>query len=83
MKLHLIDSDLDVASALQSAFSGFAEVEVQHGDLLTVAEQCVVSPANSFGFMDGGFDRTLLSFFGTSIQIRVQDAIHRRPEGRL
>jgi O-acetyl-ADP-ribose deacetylase (regulator of RNase III) len=83
LKLHLIDSDFDVASALQGAFSRFSEVEVRHGDLLEVAEQCVVSPANSFGFMDGGFDRVLYSFFGPSIQSRVQDAINRRPEGCL
>lgn len=83
LKLHLIDSDADVASALQTAFSSFSEVEVRHGDLLALAEECVVSPANSFGFMDGGFDRELYSFFGPTIESRVQDAINRRPEGHL
>lgn len=83
MKLHLIDSDLKVALALEDAFSDLTGVEVCHGDILSIAEQCIVSPANSFGFMDGGFDRELYSFFGPSIQIRVQEAIHRRPEGSL
>jgi O-acetyl-ADP-ribose deacetylase (regulator of RNase III) len=83
LKLHLIDSDADVASALEIAFSRFDEVEVRCGNLLVVAEECVVSPANSFGFMDGGFDRDLYSFFGPAIESRVQDAINRRPEGRL
>ena len=83
LQLHLIDSNSDVASALRSAFAGFPEVEVHHGELLASAEQCVVSPANSFGFMDGGFDRALYSFFGPAIQTRLQDAINRRPEGFL
>jgi O-acetyl-ADP-ribose deacetylase (regulator of RNase III) len=83
LKLHLIDSDLDVTSELQRAFSRFDEVDVRHGDLLALAEECVVSPANSFGFMDGGFDRELYSFFGPAIESRVQDAINRRPEGHL
>ena len=83
MKLHLIDSDSEVALALQAAFSPFADVDVKCGDLLASAEHCVVSPANGFGFMDGGFDRDLYSFFGPSIQSRVQDAISRRPEGHL
>jgi O-acetyl-ADP-ribose deacetylase (regulator of RNase III) len=83
LKLHLIDSDADVASALESAFSRFGEVEVRYGNLLALAEECVVSPANSFGFMDGSFDRELYLFFGPDIGSRVQDAINRRPEGRL
>jgi O-acetyl-ADP-ribose deacetylase (regulator of RNase III) len=33
--------------------------------------------------MDGGFDRDLYSFFGPSIQSRVQEAISHRPEGCL
>ena len=83
MKLHLVDSDSEVASALASAFSRFPEVDVQHGDLLAVAQDCVVSPANSYGFMDGGFDKDLFSFFGPQIESRVQDAVSRRPEGFL
>lgn len=83
MKLHLIDSDSEVAAALQTAFSRFPEVEVRHGDLLAVAEHCVVSPANSYGFMDGGFDRDLASFFGPQIERRVQEAVAQRPEGFL
>ena len=83
MKLHLVDADAAVAAALQAAFAPFPEVDVGHGDLLSVAEHCVVPPANSYGFMDGGFDRELLSFFGPQVQGRVQDAIAQRPEGLL
>ncbi len=74
---------MEVASALKDAFACFNEVEVIHGDILCRAEECIVSPANSFGFMDGGFDRELYSFFGPSIQTRVHETIHRRPEGCL
>lgn len=83
LKLHLTDSDEEVATALRDAFCRFADVEVRHGNILSSAEQCIVSPANSFGFMDGGFDLELYSFFGPSIQVRVQEAIQRRPEGHL
>lgn len=83
MRLHLIDSNPEVAHALQSAFAAFPEVETMCGNLLAHAGQCVVSPANSYGFMDGGFDQALYGFFGPEIQVRVQDAIARRPEGHL
>ncbi|WP_052572901.1 macro domain-containing protein [Haloferula sp. BvORR071] len=83
MKFHLIDSNPDVAAALKTAFAAFGEVEVRCGNLLTHAEECVVSPANSYGFMDGGFDSVLYGFFGPQIQVIVQDAISGRPEGLL
>lgn len=48
-----------------------------------MAEHCVVSPANSYGFMDGGIDAAYRSFFGLQIERTVQEAVARRPEGRL
>ncbi len=50
MKLTLVDSDHRVAEALNGAFRLWPEVMVLHGDLLAVAENTVVSPANSLGF---------------------------------
>lgn len=83
MNLHLVDADPDVASALRDAFDPFPEVNVGHGDLLAVAHNAVVSPANSHGFMDGGIDHAYRVFFGEQLERRVRDAIGRRPEGHL
>lgn len=83
MQLHLVDSDHRVAVALQIAFARFPEVSVAHGDLLAVAKNCAVSPANSYGFMDGGIDLIYVKYFGPQIQQQVHDAIARRPEGHL
>jgi len=83
MRLHLVDHNGHLVNAWTRAFEPFPDVSVQQGDLLEVAEHCVVSPANSYGFMDGGIDAAYLGFFGTRIQQVVQDAIARRPEGFL
>lgn len=83
MRLHLVDLNPEVVAAWQEAFRSFPDVTVRQGDLLTLAENAVVSPANSFGFMDGGIDRAFVAFFGSQLQVRVQDAIARRPEGYL
>jgi O-acetyl-ADP-ribose deacetylase (regulator of RNase III) len=83
MKLHLVDDNADVAGALRIAFRDHPEVEVVNGDLLKLARNCVVSPANSQGFMDGGIDRALVAFFGAEIEAKVRDAIGRRPDSRL
>jgi O-acetyl-ADP-ribose deacetylase (regulator of RNase III) len=58
-------------------------VEVHRGSILDVACDAVVSPANSFGFMDGGVDARYLDYFGAEIQSRVRRAIYERHHGEL
>lgn len=83
MNLHLVDFNADLVAAWKDAFRPFPEVSVQQGDLLEIATNCVVSPANSYGFMDGGIDAVYCGFFGRSIERTVREAIARRPEGHL
>ena len=37
--------------------------------------ECVVSPANAFGLMDGGYDGAISQWFGNQLQKRVQQYI--------
>ena len=83
MNLHLVDFNGHLVNAWVEAFEQFPEVTIQQGDLLVVARHCVVSPANSYGFMDGGIDAAYRAFFGVQIERTVQDAVTRRPEGHL
>jgi O-acetyl-ADP-ribose deacetylase (regulator of RNase III) len=83
MNLHLVDFNGCVVNAWANAFAPFPEVSIQQGDLLAVAMHCVVSPANSYGFMDGGIDAAYRTFFGAQIEKKVQEAVTRRPEGHL
>lgn len=41
----------------------------------------IVSPANSFGIMDGGYDAAITEYFGTSIMRGIQDVIKDRCRG--
>lgn len=83
MRLHLVDYNGHLVNAWVKAFAQFPEVTIEQGDLLAVAEHCVVSPANSYGFMDGGIDAAYRVFFGAQIEQTVQEAVGRRPEGHL
>lgn len=76
-RLTLVDADAGVATALAAAFADVAEVEVLHADIVSVARGAVVSPANGYGYMDGGVDARYSEFFGPSLELRVQDAIAR------
>jgi O-acetyl-ADP-ribose deacetylase (regulator of RNase III) len=83
VKLHLVDLNAALVAAWQAEFAAFPEVDIQRTDILGVARHCLVSPANSHGFMDGGIDDQYRRFFGSQIEQAVQSAILRRPKQML
>lgn len=58
-------------------------VTVHHGSILDVRANAIVSPANSFGFMDGGIDALYSQSFGWHVQERLRQAIADRHHGEL
>ena len=83
MRLHLVDTNATLVAAWRREFQRFPDVEVLCGDILAVAATAVVSPANGYGFMDGGVDRAYAAFFGPAFERLVYDVVARRPEGFL
>ena len=58
-------------------------VTVHRDSILDVATDAVVSPANSYGFMDGGIDALYINHFGHEIQSRVRRQIYDHHAGEL
>ena len=54
--IRLVDKWKPLTDAWSEAFREHASVRVEHGDFFASAADALVSPANSFGFMDGGLD---------------------------
>ncbi len=52
-----------------------------HEFLLHNNVECIVSPANSYGLMDGGFDLAISEEFGWELQERVQKYIVEHYKG--
>ena len=79
MKLLLLDTEPHLCQAWREAFAGLDEVQVYNGTFQSLigTYDCFVSPANSFGLMDGGIDAEITRFFGYALQERVQDEIWR------
>jgi len=73
----------DLADAWQQGCGDLPNVRVHRGSILDVACDAVVSPANSFGFMDGGIDLRYSRHFGWHVQERLQAAIRERHHGEL
>lgn len=83
MQLILTALDVSLAAAWRRFCGDLEFIEIHHGSILDVHCDAVVSPANSFGFMDGGVDAAYLRFFGPEIQTRVKSTITEKHHGEL
>lgn len=74
-KLVLCDFNEELTREWKRAFENHPEVEIKYGRFEDVDFDCVVSPANSFGLMDGGIDEAITMYFGQQMMDRVQKMI--------
>ncbi|MCA9688809.1 MAG: macro domain-containing protein [Myxococcales bacterium] len=73
----------DLTAAWQQRCGDLPGVRVHEGDILALDADAVVSPANSFGFMDGGIDALYTRVFGPGVQQALQEKIRARHHGEL
>lgn len=83
LELILIDINPVQVNSWKKLFSGEVHVIVKEGDITTEVVDAIVSPANSFGFMDGGVDYAISERLGWDLQERLQAKIKSLPEGEL
>ena len=82
-KIYLIDQSALLVEAWRAAFAVFPEVEVRAGDYFPQRADAIVSPANSFGIMDGGLDRAIWDQLGHVVQLRIQRVILDKYHGEM
>jgi O-acetyl-ADP-ribose deacetylase (regulator of RNase III) len=76
MKLILTAPNPELFAAFQEHFFYRPNIEIANNYFEDLAEyDCLVSPGNSFGMMDGGIDAAIIRFFGASLMLRVQQHI--------
>ncbi len=76
LKLILVSPEPLLCAEFREQFKELPRVEVVDGYFEQLPEfDCLVSPANSFGLMDGGTDGAITRFFGDTLQKRVQKRI--------
>jgi len=81
--LKLRDKHEPLVHAWGRSFAGIDEVEVSCGDIFEVTADAIVSPANSFGFMDGGIDLVYSLRFGWDMEARLRARIDAELGGEL
>ncbi len=83
MKIILCAIESRLVVAWRNFFGEEKDVVIMEEDIITVKCDAIVSPANSFGFMDGGLDYALSERFGWDLEKQLQEIIKALPEGEL
>ncbi len=82
-KVLLVDRWDELGAAWETVFAGDDAVDVRCGDFFLSPADAMVSPANSFGIMDGGLDLAIRDRLGFEAEKRVQAAILENHFGEL
>lgn len=83
MRLVLAATDAALADAWLEECGALPNVSVHRGSILDLDVDAVVSPANSFGFMEGGIDGVYHRHFGGHIQEMLQALLRAQHDGEL
>lgn len=79
MNIYLLDINKSIINQWNLYFGDCSDVKIVNmylDDFLNTYDvDCVVSPANSYGIMDGGFDAAISDYFGCDLMKVVQDKI--------
>ena len=85
MKIYLLDNKEITTKTWSLYFQGCHDVEAvcdDFGHFMDTEEvECVVSPANSYGLMDGGYDYAISEWFGWDLMKKVQAFILEHYKG--
>jgi len=82
-KIYLIDSKQALCNRWEQVFSDYSEVEVITGDYFQQSADAIVSPANSFGIMDGGLDLAIRNELGFQVETDIQKVILNKYYGEM
>ncbi len=79
MQMYLLDINEKITDIWKQYFDGVSNIRVVNDSfehfMNETQVECVVAPANSYGLMDGGYDRAISEWFGEGLMIKVQQYI--------
>jgi O-acetyl-ADP-ribose deacetylase (regulator of RNase III) len=81
--VYLRDVNGPLVEAWSRLFADVPEVHPSLGDIFGISADAIISPANSFGFMDGGIDLAYSRRFGWQLQERLRALLRDEYDGEL
>ncbi len=88
LSIHFRDLNPKMVEAWESMFTGYSDVQISGGEIFGAGHPsgpgvALVSPANSFGFMDGGIDLVYTQRFGWQLEERLRAKLAAEFGGEL
>lgn len=83
MKYKFIDLNPQITTAWKCVFEGIENVEVICDSIFNHPADALVSPANSYGYMNGGIDFAISKTLGWHLEKRLQALIREKYYGEL
>jgi O-acetyl-ADP-ribose deacetylase (regulator of RNase III) len=77
IEFQFVDLNPDMVDAWTTEFHDAEDVTIYLDDFFAIPTDCIVSPANSFGFMDGGLDGVITRRLGPQVQANLQEYISK------
>ncbi|KAJ3446548.1 prophage tail fiber assembly protein [Anaeramoeba flamelloides] len=83
VKFFLRDISRGMIKSWEEVFSDVSNFDISYGDYFGKTADAIISPANSFGSMDGGVDQRITDYFGWQLQDRLREKIQNSLHGEL
>jgi O-acetyl-ADP-ribose deacetylase (regulator of RNase III) len=83
IKIFLRDKNEKIVNSWKSVFHNCDNIEISCGNIFDLTADAIISPANSFGFMDGGIDLVYSEYFGWELEERLQNKIREMFYGEI
>lgn len=83
MHLQLVDTNPEITAAWHQVFADVPQVSIHHGSIFDYPADALVSPANSFGYMNGGIDFAISKHLGWRLEKDLQRIIREKYYGEL
>lgn len=83
LAFHLVDLNPEVVKAWNQFFSRGGRAEITEGDIMSFDATAIVTPANSFGIMEGGLGDCLNKASQGKLETRIRKMIQDKHAGEM
>ena len=83
LHFHLVAFNIGLYYSWKKYFDQIKNVKILDGNILSFKADAIVSPANSFGYMDGGLDLKYSEYFGWHLEKNLRTVLESEYFGEI
>ena len=83
IQFYFVDTNKEMTDAWKEVFVNMPNITIKNGSIFDYPCDAIVSPANSFGYMNGGIDFAISKNLGWHIEKKLQKIIREKYFGEL